>query len=677
LNLVNPPSLVLNGVEFDFDAGLLHGEHGEDIPLRPQSLAVLKHLVANANRVVTKEELLDAVWPGIAVTENSLSQCISEIRKAIGDEKQSLLKTVARRGYRFVPERQAPGIPHDRYPQVHGTASPDLHETKGRRTLILVSAVLAIVAAVAAFIWTPAFDTEVPTSLSIAVLPFANLSEAEEQAYLANGFADDLTTELARVPGLFVVSRNAARAYRNSGLPPAKIAKELGVRYLLEGSVRRLGDEVRINAHLVDASTVGQIWAERFEGPFSDVFKLQDQVTGQIVAALQLKLVPGKANLAVSGDTDDPEAYQAFRRAIEARRTDTPSGTVDASRYLRQALALDADFGAAAAELAWLHWDADDARRRALGVGWTEIDDELYGNLAIAAGNPSPGYYQLISELLVREHRSDEAVAALQKAIALDPSDSWTYEGLSQALIFNGRPAEGRTFLEAALRVDPGWTEWRHYQAGLAAFGQGRYEEAVAQLEQVDVRSPNPWTKFYGLHVLVAALAHLDRLPEAASALEQLRSVLSERQEGQPNLLIAQQFFVYKRQEDIVRLLDGLRKAGVSELPAGMEPESAERMNGVDIGNLMIGHELTGRQVLPDVLAYHSVIAADGSVTRTVGEEVVTGRMWVQGDSLCSAYPRKLTGCGAVFRNLSVTPGAPNEYILLSRFKRYEFSVTK
>ncbi|TJV23131.1 MAG: guanylate cyclase, partial [Mesorhizobium sp.] len=126
--------------------------------------------------------------------------------------------------------------------------------------------------------------------------------------------------------------------------------------------------------------------------------------------------------------------------------------------------------------------------------------------------------------------------------------------------------------------------------------------------------------------------------------------MLSERQEGQPNLLIAQQFFVYKRQEDIVRLLDGLRKAGVSELPAGMEPESAERMNGVDIGNLMIGHELTGRQVLPDVLAYHAVIAADGSVTRTVGEEVVTGRMWVQGDSLCTAYPRKLTGCGAVFR---------------------------
>jgi hypothetical protein len=142
-------------------------------------------------------------------------------------------------------------------------------------------------------------------------------------------------------------------------------------------------------------------------------------------------------------------------------------------------------------------------------------------------------------------------------------------------------------------------------------------------------------------------------------------------------LLIAQQFFVYKQPEDIARLLDGLRKAGVSELPAGMEPGSAERMNGVDIGNLVMGHELTGRQILPNVSAYHALIAADGSVTRTVGEEVVNGRMWVQGDSLCSAYPRKLTTCGAVFRNLSGTSGAANEYTLLSRFKRYEFSVTK
>lgn len=678
MNLANQPSLVLNGVEFDFDAGLLRGRDGKDIPLRPQSLAVLKHLVANANHVVTKEELLDTIWPGISVTDNSLTQCISEIRKALGDEEQSMLKTVARRGYRLVLKTETLGLSPAGSSQVyHHAKSPKEDKGKRRAGLIFAIAALVLAAAVVVLIWIPKRAVEAPASLSIAVLPFANLSEAEEQAYLANGFTDDLTAELARVPDLFVISRNAARAYRDSALSPAQIAKELGVRYLLEGSVRRLGDEVRITAHLVDASTAGQIWAGRFEGEFADVFKLQDQVISQIVAALELKLVPGKANLAVSGDTENPEAYEAFRRGVEARRADTLSGTVEALGFLRQALALDANFGAAAAEMAWLYWDADDVRRQVLGLSWKEIDDGLHGSLATAASNPSPGYYQLISELLVREHRSDEAVAALQKAIALDPSDPWTYEGLSQALNFNGRPAEGRTFLDTALRVDPGWTEWRRYQAGLAAFGQGRYEEAVAQLEQVDVRSPNPWTKFYSLHVLVAALAHLDRLPEADTALEKLRMVLSDRQEGQPNLLIAQQFFVYKQPEDIARLLDGLTKAGVPEFPAGMEAESAERMNSVEIGKLFFGHELTGRQVLPEVSAYHALIAADGTVTRTVGEVVVTGRMWVQGDSLCSAYPRQLTGCGAVFRNPSGRSDATNEYILLSRFKRYEFSVTK
>jgi adenylate cyclase len=678
LDLVNQPSLVLNGVEFDFDAGLLRGKDGEDIPLRPQSLAVLKHLVDNANHVVTKEELLDTIWPGIAVTDNSLTQCVSEIRKAVGDEEQILLKTVARRGYRLVLKTEALGLSPDDSSQDYHHAKPSKEDKgHGRVGLIFAIAALVIAAAVVVFIWIAKRNVEAPASLSIAVLPFANRSEAEAQAYLANGFTDDLTAELARVPGLFVISRNAARAYRDGALSPAQIAKGLGVRYLLEGSVRRLGDEVRITAHLVDASTAGQIWAERFEGEFADVFKLQDQVIGQIVGALELKLVPGKANLAVSGDTENPDAYEAFRRGVEARRADTLSGTVEALGFLRQALALDPNFGAAAAEMAWLYWDADDMRRQVLGLSWKEIDDGLHGSLPTAARNPSPGYYQLISELLVREHRSDDAVAALQKAIALDPSDPWTYEGLSQALNFNGRPAEGRTFLDTALRVDPGWTEWRRYQAGLAAFGQGRYKEAVAQLEQVDVRSPNPWTKFYSLHVLVAALAHLDRLPEAETALKKLRMVLSDRQEGRPNLLIAQQFFVYKQPEDIARLLDGLTKAGVPELPAGTEPESAERMNSVEIGNLFFGHELTGRQILPEVSAYHALIAADGTVTRTIGEVVVTGRMWVQGDSLCSAYPRQLTGCGAVFRNPSSRSDATNEYILLSPFKHYEFSVTK
>ena len=278
----------------------------------------------------------------------------------------------------------------------------------------------------------------------------------------------------------------------------------------------------------------------------------------------------------------------------------------------------------------------------------------------------------------MREHRSDEAIVLLRKAIALDPSDSWTYEGLSQALIFNGKPVEGRAFLDMALRVDPGWSEWRYYQAGLAAFGDGRYEEAVAALGKIDPASSNPWPKFYGLHVKVAALAHLGRTAEASEALDGLSAVFQERQEGQPNLLTAQRYFIYKRPEDMARLLGGLRKAGVPDLPVGLAAANAQRLTGSEIVALVFGHELKGRRRLPETASYHAMIAADGAITKTIGGAVFTGHAWVQGDHLCTAYPRVLASCGALFRNPDGTPEAMNEFTMLFPLNsRYEFSVAK
>ena len=554
---------IINGLDLDLEVGLLREPGGEDVALRPQSLAVLRYLVENVGRVVGKEELLDSVWPGIAVTENSLSQCISDIRKAIGDDAQLLLKTVSRRGYRLV----LPDPPHDR-PLLAADAT-----LAGRapskitiRHTGVILAGLILVAVLAIPFWMPSPDVNVPKSLSIAVLPFANLSEAKEQAYLANGIADDLTTELARVPGLFVVSRNAAAAYRDSNLGPAEIASTLGVRYLLEGSVQRAGDAVRVNTQIVDASTVGQIWAKRFEGTFAEVFHLQNDVIAEIVNALQIELVPGKANLAVSGDTNNADAFQAYRRGIEARRSNTVEGTVEALSFLQQALAFDPEFGAAAAEMAWLYWDADEPRLKALGIDWKESVMRRTESLKLASRNPPPGYFQLSADLLMREHRSDEAIVLLQKAIPLDPSDAWTYEGLSQVLCFNGRPAEGSGYLATAFRVEPGWTEWRRYLTGLMAFGEGRYEDAAAVIEQMNVTAPDPWSKFYAMHLLVAAYGHLNRPTEIARARKKLEAVVRDAGEEEPNLLTAQQFFIYKNEADITRLIDGLRKAGLPEV---------------------------------------------------------------------------------------------------------------
>ncbi len=151
---------------------------------------------------------------------------------------------------------------------------------------------------------------------SLVVLPFVNLSDDKEQGYLADGITEDLTTELARVPGLVVISRNAAFTYKDKAVQPAQIAKELGVRYIIEGSTRRVGDDMRINAQLIDAQSGGHLWAERFDGPWAEVFALQDKVVGQVAAALKLRLISGQAEMA--GGTKNPAAYDAYLRAPAA-----------------------------------------------------------------------------------------------------------------------------------------------------------------------------------------------------------------------------------------------------------------------------------------------------------------------------------------------------------------------
>ena len=464
----------------------------------------------------------------------------------------------------------------------------------------------------------PAANAEADARPSLVVLPFDNLSDDKEQEYLANGFTEDLTTELARVPGLFVVSRNAAFAYKDKETKPAEIAAALGVRYLLEGSIRRVGDDMRINAQLIDGSTTGHLWAERFDGQWADVFALQDKVVGSIAGALKLRLVSaqGKANFA--GGTSNPAAYEAYLKGMEIyNRRNTPEEFAQAVRFFQQALELDPNFGAAAASLAWAYWEMDGQRIKALGISDDWAHYKVHDYLEEAAKHPSPAYYQLVASLLVREHRSDEAVALMFKAVALDPSDPRNYVGLAEALNFNGRPKEARDYLDAANRVDPGGNDYRHYLAGLADFGQGRFEEAVEYLEKIDLQSPDPWPKFYGLQVLVSAYAHLGRSDRVAAYRDRLKEVMLERNDGGANQLVTQRYFVFKNRADIERLLDGLSKAGVPELPEGVDLDTKNRLTGAEIRSLILGHELNGG-----------------------GAWLDKETTWVQGNFLCDAIPK-------------------------------------
>lgn len=519
------------------------------------------------------------------------------------------------------------------------------------------------------------------SKLSLVVLPFDNLSDDKDQEYLADGLTEDLTTALAQLPGLFVVSRNAAATYKNKPVQPPDLGKALGVRYVLEGSTRRLGDEVRINAQLIDAATGGHLWAERFEGKWSEVFALQDTVTRTIADALQLRYLAGSSNAKSVGGTENPAAYEAFLRGYELEVRNSPDDISRAIALYEQALALDPGYGRAAAELANVYWGLDEADTATLNITWEEVNERFAKVLASAAQHPSPTYYQISAELLIRQHRSDDAIVTLQKAIPLDPSDPWTFFGLSQAMIFNGRPEEGRSYLAAAIRLDPtaagGWPNYRKYLAGLAAFGEERFADAINLLETIDLQSPDSGPKFFGLQVLLSAYGHLGRQTEIAATRTKLETVFKERHEpGHYNRLVAQTYLGFKNKADLVRLLDGLRKADVPEFPSEVEARTADRLTVEEMHSLIFGHELQGRQIEPDAAEYHRITAADGTTTLTLGSNTRHGTSWMQEGALCVAYVNAFT-CGVVLRDPSGTRGQSNEYDLIFQDSRYEFSIVK
>ena len=244
------------GYTLDLARGRLRGA-GAEIELRPKAFELLRHLIENAGRVVPKGELVNAVWPNVIVGDDSLARCLSDLRQALGDADRQIIKTVPRRGYMFA-------------------------------ALVTVSAGGEPAPRPAA----------APPRLSIVVLPFANLSNDPEQEYFADGITDDLTTDLSRIADSLVIARGTAFMYKGKAVCAKQVGRELGVRYVLEGSIRRSGDRVRVNAQLIDASTDAHLWAERVEGDTGDLFALQDELTRKIAVAVDLELIGAEGRAA-------------------------------------------------------------------------------------------------------------------------------------------------------------------------------------------------------------------------------------------------------------------------------------------------------------------------------------------------------------------------------------------
>jgi adenylate cyclase len=502
-----------------------------EIDLRPKSFEVLRCLVENVGRLVTKDELIKAVWPNVIVTDESLARCISEVRQAIADSDQKIIKTVPRRGYRFA-------IPVTQYSEDAATAAttPPVTGTK------------------------PGFESRTADRPFIAVLPFSNLSGDPQQEYFSDGITEDIITELSRFSELAVIARNSTFQFKGKALDVRDVGRQLGVRYVLEGSIRRSGDRIRISAQLIDAASGAHHWAERYDRQLSDVFAVQDEVTCAIVTVLA-----GYLNMAEAERTllKPPAAWEAYDYYLRGAQTywsgfteSAVTSTYEARRLLEKSLSIDPNYARAYAMLARSHVATYLEPRDGdylLPAGLDRAHE--FARKAVQLDGNLPEAHSQLAWVLLFQRRHEAAIAEYDRALSLNPNFFDSGRGL--CLVFAGEPGRAIDVLQANLRLDPFQNASRLGYFGLALYMLKRYPEAVQSLRECAWRLPN----FRIGHLwLAAAYAQAGQLVEARGEADQVRRI-------EPGFTIDRwkRTAAYKNPEDAEHLFDGLRKAGLPQ----------------------------------------------------------------------------------------------------------------
>jgi adenylate cyclase len=503
-----------------------------------------------------------------------------------------------------------------------------------------------------------------PDKPSVAVLPFANLSDDPQQAYFADGLAEDLMTGLSRLPDLFIISRHSAFAYKGQEVDLRKVGKELGVRYVLEGSVQRANEQVRINIQLIDASTMGHLWAEKYDGSMADIFTLQDRVTRSVVDALALKLTAGEKQALIGrNETPVPEAYDEFLRGWEHFQRTTPADLVAAIPHFERAIALDPGYARAQAGLAMVYFRAYDQHwATSLGITADDAFVKARDYLELANAHPTSTSHQVAGNISRDRGWYDDAAKEFQAAIALDPNDSWSYAYLAYSLIYAGKAAEGEAQIKAAMRFDPHFPPLFDFYLGLAQFEQKRMEEAAVTLEKAVRRNPDDPSPFL---FMAAAYAYLGREKEAADAMASANRA-RVKAGGVP--LVKRELVGGFDLTPFVPppaspLFGALLKLG---LPEDFYSPAFEktRLNAGEIEALVFEHRLHGR--LWNGWEYGLSVAADGTAVTFgnwgVGPGSGANTAQLEADHLCfqSSTSRM---CGQILRNPGGTRAKGNEYI--------------
>jgi adenylate cyclase len=493
---------------------------GRLVPLEPQVFDLLVYLIENRDRVVTKDDLIQSIWKGRIVSESALTTRINAARKAIGDsgDSQRLIRTLPRKGFRFVGE-------------VISQASPSP-------------------------LAAPPPALPLPDKPSIAVLSFTNMTGDPDNEYFGDGIAEDVITNLSRNPFLFVIARNSSFTYKGRPVEVRQIGRELGVRYVLEGSVQRSGSHVRITAQLIDAAAGGHMWAERYDRDLTDFFAVQDEITDAVATAIAPAIAQRERHQALRKAPESLSAWEAYHRGRWHIGRMTVADFEAAKSFYQRAIALDPTLAPAYAGLA-------NAMLSEVSLFQTRSVPEVLAEAlpviheAIALGPQHAGGHVNNGIALVMQGQCELAVAEGRRAVSIDPNHAGAHLILGNALCFSGQPREAIEAVRLGLRHDPHAPQAYIARLSLvmAHYFLREYENAVeAAREVLRLYPDHPWADIW----LAASFGQLGRLEEAGDALKKAMTLKAFD-------LTVRRRPPYTRVEDHEHKLEGLRKAGWQE----------------------------------------------------------------------------------------------------------------
>ncbi|WP_455208659.1 winged helix-turn-helix domain-containing protein [Kaarinaea lacus] len=507
----------------------------QEVKLEPRVMDLLLCLASRPGEVLTREQLEASVWSGMVVGYDSLTSAMNKLRKALNDDPRNpqIIETVAKRGYRLIASitnvPPVTGGSEQESTEPTDTRTPAALRSTNRVIAAIVSG-LIIVAAFGIYVVinkpssiTPATIDTTATRPGIVVLPFINLNDDPEQEYFSDGITEDLIVDLSRFSGLLVIARRSAFMYKTRSADIQSLAKELGVGYVVEGSVRRNNDNLRVNVQLVDAATGSNLWAQRFDRKTTDLFSVQDDIRRNIINALSITLTEEEQKREQQRYTHNFEAYDYFLRGQSSLvKRASANDNNQARELMEKAIALDPNFARAQAALALTYADA-------YRFNWTDDPQQTVrmaleiGERAIELDPHSPQAHWILGYIylfLFNDH--DRAIELGERTIQLDPNNADGYTLLGVTNAYSNNPERAKVLMQHLMRINPYYPSQVPGIFGQSSLLLGNYEEALAAYEESLLINP---TRIPGNVYKIIILYRMGRIDDAKWQMEQLLSL--------------------------------------------------------------------------------------------------------------------------------------------------------